>query len=190
MPRTILKISGLVAAAAFSLGTAGTALGAVASEQVNAGSLAFINSTPGNIAFPATTLDGTDQTKTQTQAFDVSDATGSNNGWSITATSTTFTAAGHNLSANATTIQGAPGVACDAGSTCTPASNSVSYPFTMPSAAVAPTAQKMFNAAANTGMGNQTVTPTWSLSVPSTTWAGGAANPYTATWTFTLVSGP
>ena len=48
----------------------------------------------------------------------------------------------------------------------------------------------MFNAAVNTGMGNQTVTPSWQLAIPSTTWAGGAATPYTSTWTFTLVSGP
>ncbi|MBO9531902.1 MAG: WxL domain-containing protein [Solirubrobacteraceae bacterium] len=167
-----------------------SSLGAVASQQVNAGSLSFINSTPGNVTFPAVTLNGTDQVQTQTQAFDVSDATGSNAGWSITATSTTFTAAGHNMSNTATTIQGTPGTVCDASSSCTLASNSITYPYTMPAAAVAPTATKMFNAAVNTGMGNQTVTPTWSLSIPSTTWAGGASNPYTSTWTFTLVSGP
>ncbi len=63
-------------------------------------------------------------------------------------------------------------------------------PVRAAAAAVAPVATKMFNAAANTGQGAQTVTPTWSLSVPSTTWAGGAGNPYTSTWTFTLVSGP
>lgn len=181
--------AGLVALALCAIAPS-AAGAATASEQVNAGSLSFINSTPGDIAFPAVTLNGSDQTKTQTQAFDVSDATGSNAGWSITATSTTFTAAGHNLSNTATTIQGAPTTACDASSSCTLASNSITYPYVLPAAGTAPTATKMFNAAVNTGMGNQTVTPTWSLSVPSTTWAGGAANPYTATWTFTLVSGP
>jgi hypothetical protein len=60
----------------------------------------------------------------------------------------------------------------------------------MPADVAAPTAAKMYNAAAGTGMGNQTITPTWSLAVPATTWAGGAGNPYTSTWTFTLVSGP
>lgn len=161
-----------------------------ASEQVNAGSLAFINSTPGNVAFPGVTLNGADQTKTQTQAFDVSDATGSTSGWAITATSTTFTAGAHTLSTAATTIPSAPTDACDALSTCTLATNAISYPYTLPAAAVAPTATKLFNAAANTGMGNQTVTPTWQLAVPATTWAGGAGTPYTSTWTFTLVSGP
>lgn len=191
MSRSRHTLFGLAAAAVLSLTASGSAMAATATQQVNAGSLSFINSTPGDVTFPAVTLNGTDQTQTQTQAFDVSDATGSNAGWSITATSTTFTAAGiHTLSNTATTIQSAPGTVCDASSSCTLASNGISYPYVLPAAAVAPVATKMFNAAANTGMGNQTVTPTWSLAIPSTTWAGGAGNPYTSTWTFTLVSGP
>jgi hypothetical protein len=191
LPQTRMQRTALAAAAsAATLVLSSTAMGATATQQVNAGSLSFINSTPGNVTFPAVTLNGTDQVQTQSQAFDVSDATGSNAGWAITATSTTFAAAGHNLSNTATTIQSAPGAACDAASSCTLASNGISYPYVMPAAAVAPVATKMFNAATNTGMGNQTVTPTWSLSVPSTTWAGGAGSPYTSTWTFTLVSGP
>jgi hypothetical protein len=35
-------------------------------------------------------------------------------------------------------------------------------------------------------MGDQTVTPTWTLAVPSKTYAGT----YTSTWTISLVSGP
>jgi len=184
-PHRVRAAAGLAALALAALAPAGAGA-TTASEQVNAGALSFINSTPGNVTFPAVTLNGTDQVKTQTQAFDVSDATG----WSITATSTTFTAAGHTLSNTATTIAGAPSTACDVSSSCTLASNSITYPYVLPAAAVAPVATKMFNAALNTGMGNQTVTPTWSLSVPATTWAGGAGSPYTSTWTLTLVSGP
>jgi hypothetical protein len=44
----------------------------------------------------------------------------------------------------------------------------------------------MFNASANTGMGNQTVTTTWRLAVPANTFAGT----YTSTWTISLASGP
>jgi hypothetical protein len=185
-------LAALACAVAASLGAASSASAATASETVSAGSLSFINSTPGNVTFPGVTLNGADQVKTATQAFDVSDATGSNSGWAITATSTAFTAGGgHTLSNNSTTIQSAPTDACDASSTCTLATNSISTPYTLPAASgTAPTATKMYNAATNTGMGNQTITPTWSLSVPSTTWAGGAGSPYTATWTFTLVSGP
>jgi hypothetical protein len=181
-----------VAIGAISLsGPVSSAGAAVASEQVNAGALSFISGTPGDIAFPPVSLNGSDQIASQTQGFDVSDATGSNSGWAITATSTTFTAAGtHTLSNTATTIQAPPTRACDGSSTCTLATNAISYPYVIPAAPVAPVATKMFNAAVSTGMGNQTVTPTWNLSIPSTTWAGGSAQPYTSTWTFTLVSGP
>ncbi|MEN0013494.1 MAG: WxL domain-containing protein [Solirubrobacteraceae bacterium] len=184
-------LAAVACAFAASFGMVSTASAATASETVTAGSLSFIGGTPGNIAFPGVTLNGSDQVKTQTQAFDVSDATGSNSGWAITATSTTFTAGGtHTLSNTATTIQSAPTDTCDASSTCTLATNSISTPYVLPAGTTAPTATKMFNAAAGTGMGNQTITPTWSLAIPSTTWAGGAGSPYTSTWTFTLVSGP
>jgi len=177
--------------AALMLGAAAPAEATTASEQINAGSLSFINATPADITFPATTLDGTNQTVTQTQGFDVSDATGTNAGWNIQATSTTFTAGSHTLPTTAATIQSAPSdSACDSGSTCTLATNGVTYPYTLPAAATAPAPTEIFDAAANTGMGNQTVTPTWSLAIPATTWAGGAGNPYTSTWTLTLVSGP
>lgn len=187
---TALAAAAIVAGAGL-LSSASPAGAATASTTVSAGSLSFIGGTPGDVTFPGVTLNGADQTQTQTQAFDVSDATGSNAGWSITATSTTFTAAGtHTLPNTATTIQSAPTRACDAMSSCTLATNGISYPYVLPAAAVAPTATKMFNAAAATGQGNQTVTPTWTLAVPATSWAGGGGSPYTSTWTFTLVSGP
>lgn len=182
----VVAVTGVAA-----LGSASSALGAVAQTTVSGGSLQFIGGTPGNVTFPGVTLNGSDQTVTQTQAFDVSDATGSNAGWNITATSTEFDAgAGHTLPTTATTITAPPAQACDVASSCTLASNAITYPYTLPAAAVAPVATKMYNAAANTGMGNQTITPTWNLTIPSTAWAGGLGSPYTATWTFTLVSGP
>jgi hypothetical protein len=188
---SILRPSAALAVvAAASLGAAAPAGATTASEQVNAGSLAFINSSPANITFPATTLNGANQTVSQSQVFDVSDATGTAAGWDIQATSTTFTAGAHTLPTTATTVASTPTDACDASSTCTLATNAISYPYTMPAAATAPTATKLFNAATSTGMGNQTVTPTWTLAVPSSAWAGGAGTPYTSTWTLTLVSGP
>ena len=163
------------------------AFGATGTATIAAGSLGFV-STPPNVSFSAT-LNGLDQSVSTTQALDVGDATGSGSGWNITATSTTFTTGGgspHLLSTSATSLTGAPTDACDASATCTLATNSVTYPYTLPAAATAPTATKMFNAAANTGLGNQTVTPTWRLSVPASTFAGT----YTSTWTLSLVSGP
>jgi hypothetical protein len=163
------------------------ALGATGTATIAAGSLGFV-STPPNVTFSAT-LNGLDQSVTTTQALDVGDATGSGTGWNITATSTTFTTGGGSprlLSTTATSLTGAPTDACDASATCTLATNSVTYPYVLPAAGTAPTATKMYNAAANTGLGNQTVTPTWRLSVPANTFAGT----YTSTWTISLVSGP
>jgi hypothetical protein len=150
-----------------------TALGATGTATISAGSLGFV-STPPNVTFSAT-LNGLDQTVNAAQALDVGDATGSGTGWNVTATSTTFTTGGgspHLLSTSATTLSGAPTDVCDASATCTLATNSVTYPYTLPAGGTAPTATKMFNAAANTGLGNQTVTPTWRLSVPANTFAG------------------
>lgn len=56
------------------------------------------------------------------------------------------------------------------------------YPLTVPAATTAPTAVKFFNAAANTGIGTFTITPTIRVTLP--------ANTYTSTLTTTLVSGP
>ena len=144
-------------------------------------------STPASISFTGT-LNGLDQTISNPSAIDVGDATGSGTGWNITATSTTFATGGntHSLSTSATTVTAAPTDACDTGATCAVATNSVTYPYTLPAAATAPTATKLYNAAASTGLGNQTVTPTWKLAVPASTFAGA----YNSTWTLSLVSGP
>ncbi len=169
------------------LAVASPAGAATATASLTAGSLGFV-STPPNVTFSAT-LTGIDQTTTATQAIDVGDATGSGTGWNITATSTTFTTGGgspHLLSTTATTVGVAPSVACDAGVTCVTANNAITYPYSLPAAGTAPTATKLYNAAANTGMGNQTVTPTWKLAVPADAYAGT----YTSTWTISLVSAP
>src|SRR5579862_5340166 len=187
MTRRSWMVLSAAAAAALSTALALPALpagAATATANISAGSLAFV-STPPNVTFNDT-LNGANQTVTATQALDVSDATGSGAGWNITATSTTFTSGGNTLPTTATTVQSAPTTACDASSTYTLATNSVSYPYTLPAAASAPAATKVFNAAAATGQGTQTVTVTWQLAIPSTTVAGT----YTSTWTISLVSGP
>jgi hypothetical protein len=185
--RTGRRLAVALAAASVAVLLPVTALGATGTATISAGSLGFV-STPPNVTFSAT-LNGLDQTVNATQALDVGDATGSGTGWNLTATSTTFTTGGgtpHLLSTSATTLTGAPTDVCDASATCTLATNSVTYPYTLPAGATAPTATKMFNSAANTGLGNQTITPTWRLSVPANTFAGT----YTSTWTISLVSGP
>lgn len=166
---------------------AGSAQATTADATVTGGTLSLINSTPGNVSFPSVTLNGANQTVSKTQAFDVSDARGTGVGWNITATSTLFTSGANTLPAGSVTIASTPSVACDVGVTCTLATTSaMSYPYTLPAAASAPAATKMFNAAVDTGMAAQTVTPTWNLAVP----ASARAGTYTSTWTFSLVSGP
>jgi hypothetical protein len=173
----LLAAVGTVLAAASPAGTT------TATATISAGSLAFV-STPSNVIFAAT-LNGLDQTPTDHETFDVGDA-GSGTGWNLTATSTTFTTGTQPLATSATTANGAPTDACDTSATCTLATNAITYPYTLPAAATPPTATKLFNSAMNTGMGNQTVTPTWKLNIPANTLAGT----YTSTWTISLVSGP
>jgi len=154
---------------------------------ISAGSLAFVTS-PANSGF-AVALNGLDQAVTTAQSFDVADATGSGLGWNITATSTTFTTGGatpHTLPAAAVTVQTSPTVSCDSGATCSVAAAAVSYPYTLPAESIAPTATKIYNAAANSGLGNQTVVATMRLAIPANTFAGT----YSATWTCSLVNGP
>ena len=64
--------------------------------------------------------------------------------------------------------------------------NNLSYPYTLPAAGTAPTATELTNAAVGTGIGHQTITPTFTLAVPANAYVGT----YTSTWTFTLASGP
>ena len=153
---------------------------------LNAGTLSFIDGTPSAVTFPDTALTNANQNVTATQPLTVADATGSGDGWSVSVTSTTFSTGSRTLANNATMILGAPSIACKAATTCTPATNSVSFPFTLPAGGTAPTAQKLYNAAANTGLGAQTITPTWRLAIPATAYTGT----YASVWTFTLTSGP
>ena len=186
-----MKLRTMLPAAAVTIGSllfvAAPAMATTASETLTAGSLGFA-STPGSVTFPATTLNGQDKTVTAQQPLDIADATGSGAGWNITATSTLFKSGINTLPAGATTITSAPAApACDSGVTCTPGgSTTVSFPYSLPAAATAPPATKVFNAPAGTGMGDQTVTPTWSLAIPANALAGS----YQSTWTLSLVSAP
>ena len=177
--------SALAYAAVASLAFTPSAFGAAADATLTGGSLSF--PAPANLTFPAVTLDGTNKTTSQTHPFAVNDARGTGVGWNITATSTTFTSGGSALPVGATTIASAPSATCSGGSTCVPAApTGISYPYTLPAAPVAPTATKMFNANTNSGLGSQSFTPTWNLSVPASALAGT----YTSTWTFSIISGP
>lgn len=186
MNRTTKLVLTTAASVALVIGAVSPGFASTATVGVTAGTLAFV-STPGNPSLSSVTLNGTNQTSTGTLPIDVGDNTGSGTGWNITATSLVFTSSTHTLSTTATNVPSGPADACDASVTCTLATNAISYPYSLPAAAtLAPTATKLYNAAANTGMANQTVTPSFSVAVPANTFAGS----YTSTWTFSLVSAP
>jgi hypothetical protein len=185
-----LAAASTLAAAAVVALPVGSQAATAASVTLSGGRLAFIDNAPAaTVRFRAATLSGTNRSITAPLTIDIGDATGSGAGWNVTATSTTFTSAGHTLPTTATTIQSAPTASCDTGAAgCTPATMNDSFPYTLPAAPAAPTATKLFNAPANSGMGDQTVTAIWTLAIPAD--AVASATPYASTWTFSLVTGP
>ena len=125
------------------------------------------------------TLDGTDQTVAYSAILGVTDARGNGAGWNLQISSTTFSdGSGHTLAAGAVTAVAA---ACIGGSSCTAATNAITYPLT-----VTGTAAKFYNAATSTGMGKVNVTPTVDVTIPGNAYAGT----YTSTVTLAAVSGP
>jgi hypothetical protein len=182
---------GAVGIAAFLFASAAPS-GATTAASVGVSAGTLTATIPATVSFSAVTLSGVDQSSTGTLAIDMKDATGSGSGWKIQATSTTFKDTGsHTLSTSATTITNSAAVAdaCDASATCSLATTNVAFPYTLPAATSAPTATTLFNATANTGMGNQTVTPTFTVALPANTYAP-AGGSYSSTWTVTYASGP
>jgi len=186
LKKALTRATLLAVPAAIVLAAASSAAAAnvTATATVNAGTLSLSTSATPSVSV---TLDGTDKTPTYTLPMTVNDATGSGTGWNVTITSTTFTTGApvHTLSTSASSVTGVTST-CAGGTTCTNPTNSITYPLTVPAAGTAPTAVKLFNAAANTGMGSFTVTPTVQVSIPANTYAGT----YTSTVTVAVVSGP
>jgi hypothetical protein len=133
-------------------------------------------------------LNGDDQTMTYALGLTVTDARGSGAGWNLTITSTLFDDGhGHQFASNASSINAAPTVVCSGiGSHCTNPTNSITYPVGVPAGSTAPTPVKFFNAATGSGLGKFTITPTVTISVPGSTYAGT----YTSTVSVAVVSGP
>jgi hypothetical protein len=132
-------------------------------------------------------LDSGDSTPTFTVPLTIQDTRGTGAGWNATITSTQFKTGGGSpstLPTNSSTLTGV--VSACASGTCTNPTNALSYPIAVPAGSTAPTAVKFFNAAANTGMGKFTNTPTIGVFVPQSSLAGT----YTSTLTISIVSGP
>ncbi len=179
--KTVSMAAGVAACALVAAGPA-MAFASTASETVSAGSLAFV-SAPGAIEFSGVTLNGltTDQHVSATNTFDISDATASNAGYNVTVAGSAWS---NGFSPTATVTAG------DASSFDTnsidgiQASNTASYPVTVSTDGT--TQALVYGANVNTGQGNQTNTMHYSLAVPG----ASAPGSYSATWTFTLSSGP
>jgi len=140
---------------------------------------------PSNVTLPTVTLNGLNQSAAATGAFTANDQTNSGSGWNIAGTSTTFTnASSETLPTTATQVTGASAVAGT--QNCSLPTNAITYPVTLPAAAIAPTAVKLDDATAGTGAGPATVTLTFKTSVPANAYKGS----YTSTWTFSINSGP
>ena len=177
------SILALVAVLSLAITTPSFADAVTGSATVTAGTLDM--ATADNPAFAETTLNGTDQTQTDSIDISVNDFTGSGDGWNLQITSTTFTnLTADTLPTTALIIESAA-VVCDSG-TCTDPTNGIGYSFVVPADTVAPAAGKFFNAAVNTGMGDFTVTPTFKLAIPADTYAGA----YSSTVTITVSSAP
>ena len=176
---TAVALSALIATAAAIAGTI-----TASASVTGAGSLGLSHGATASVS--AVTLDGTDQSQSYTVPLSITDARGSGAGWNATITSTTFTdASSHTLGTTASSLTGVSS-SCVAGGSCTNPTNAVTYPLTVPAGATAPAAVKFFNAAANTGMGRFTVTPTISVTVPGNAYAGT----YSSTVTVAVASGP
>jgi WxL domain surface cell wall-binding len=185
MKQRILIVVG-VGAAALVLASAALAGQLTATATVSAGNGGNLSlSLPSNPSIAAT-LDGSDQTVSYSLGLGLSDVRGSGAGWNLTVTSTSFSdGSGHALANSASSISGVTS-GCVTGGSCTGPSNSIGYPLTVPAAASAPAAVKLFNAAQNSGMGRFTVTPSIDVAIPGNAYAGS----YSSTLTIAAVSGP
>ena len=159
--------------------------GVIATFQGSCGGGSLSITPPNTISFGTLALTGLDQSSTTNLAPTVTDATGTGNGWNVTGTSTQFrNSAGKTLPTTATTVTA--GSAAATAGTCEMPTNQISYPLVLPAAAIAPTAVKLFDAKAHTGLGQFLVTLAMQLAVPANAYSGT----YTSTWTVTIASGP
>jgi hypothetical protein len=183
MQRILTLLTAIVTAAIMA--TPAVAATSTVTGTVSAGTLSLTTSATPSFGI---TLDGTDQTASYTVPTTVTDATGSGNGWNLTITSTQFTTGGGSPSTLATTASSISSVAnsCVGGSTCTLPTNGIATGQTVPAAGTPPAAVKYFNAAAATGRGKFTNTPTIAVALPASTLAGS----YSSTLTLSAVSGP
>jgi WxL domain surface cell wall-binding len=184
---------------------AGTACTDTGTLSFTAGALTLTSPTAMNWAG---TVNGTNELLVDTtaaqQSYTVNDDTGSGAGWNVTVSATTFTSTtpaatlpntgtfttnGSVASQSATT---APSTACTGSTTCTLPTDTTTYPVAITTAATTPTAYKIYDTAAATGLGSIVIgypgaaVVGWWLAVP----ANALAATYTSTITLEVISAP
>jgi hypothetical protein len=208
----VLLAGGIASAALFSAGTAqaaacgpptvaGTPCTLTGTLAITGGTLTLTS--PTALAWAAT-ITGSDQQVVDTtvahQSFTVNDATGSGAGWHITVAATQFTTGtltlpniGTFVTTGSTTSEAAttaPNTFCSSGSTCTPPTNTTTYPVAITTAATAPAPVTIFTASVNTGLGSNLLGNGnnfgWWLNLPASVRAGT----YTSTVSLHIISGP
>jgi len=144
-----------------------------------AATFTFSVTTSSPVTAPTVTLSGDDQTKTFTIVTQVAyTGTGNTAGWKVTAAATIPTSSTHtlpNLQVTAGTF------ACVSSCTTNPSPSGITYPITLST-----TAQKIYNASANTGRGTFSVTSTYQAAYP----ASAVVGTYSSTVTLTGSTGP
>lgn len=154
------------------------ALALVVTPAASAATLS-ITITGTSVNAPGITLSGVDQTKTFTvAATEAYTGYGNNAGWNVTAASTTLTSLGKTLPALI--------VATVARGNCTPGgcvnpTNSITWPITLST-----TAQKIYDAAPNTGTDTVVLTGTYQVTYP----ANALPGTYSAVVTLATSTGP
>jgi hypothetical protein len=169
----------LLGSAAVALAAATAALaGTLTPTATVSGAAGMSMNLPSNPSMTST-LDGTDQVVSWSALLGVVDARGTGAGWNLTVSATSFSdGSGHSIAPG--TVSGVTS-ACQGGSSCTGATNAVTYPIT-----ISGTAAKFFNASADSGLGKVNVTPSMNVTIPGNAYAGT----YTSTVTLAAVTGP
>jgi hypothetical protein len=141
---------------------------------------------------------------TAQQAYVVNDATGSGAGWNVTVSATTFTSTSPaatlantgtfstNGSITGQALTTAPTAACTGSNTCTVPTDTTVYPVAITTATSAPTAVKIYDASAATGLGSITIgypgaaAVGWWVAVP----ANAVPATYTSIVTLEVITAP
>ena len=175
-----------VATAALVLASVGTSLAGVITTSTGISGGALTLTSPGSASLSAT-LTGADQVATGSLGKStVKDATGSGAGWNVQISGTQFTTGGATPRTLPTTALGITGMTANSVAGRAP-TNSVSYGtgIVVPlGSSVTPV--KIYNAAADSGMGTFDLTPNVALTVTADTYAGN----YASNLTISVVAGP